>query len=113
VIIQRSNHIYNDSETIAHLLIYRVLVCGIRNNGGRPCHRCLIKKAELFKLGSPSDTERQDEQRSSSEQRAKVAEAQTIIQEGRALSNDGLKSVLNPQCLAPVQVSLLPHLGYV
>ncbi|TEB15351.1 hypothetical protein FA13DRAFT_1721217 [Coprinellus micaceus] len=81
------------------------LVCGIRNNGGLPCHRCLVKQADLCKLGSPSDTERLNQLRISNKQKEAAVKAQGIIRDGCAFSNDKVKSILGSQCLVPVQTA--------
>ncbi|KAJ3543473.1 hypothetical protein NMY22_g3125 [Coprinellus aureogranulatus] len=50
----------------------KVLVAGLRNNGGHPCHRCMIGKDEIYKLGSPSDTTRNTALRRTFEQSLKA-----------------------------------------
>ncbi|KAJ3546960.1 hypothetical protein NMY22_g1843 [Coprinellus aureogranulatus] len=62
----------------------KTLICGIRNNGSRPCHRCLIGKDEIFKLGAPTDSERVNDERCPGDQLDKVSAAQAVIQRGYA-----------------------------
>jgi hypothetical protein len=77
----------------------------MRNNGGAPCHRCLVKKPNLFRLGAPTDTERTSERRNASQEQSDVLEAESMIQNGYAVSSDKVENVLKWQSLVPRQVS--------
>ena len=67
-----------------------------------------MKKDQLFKLGAPSDTERLEAERSIEDQRAKVADAQAMIQKGYAVnSKDAIEDKLLPTSLVPLKVSEL------
>ncbi|TEB24923.1 hypothetical protein FA13DRAFT_1796782 [Coprinellus micaceus] len=91
----------------------KVLVGGIRNNGVCPCHRCLVKRDQLFKLGAPSDTERMNEQRCPKDGQAKVAKAQVLINQGYAV--DSKKSIeamlLQPTSLVPLTTAFERNLS--
>lgn len=84
----------------------RTLVAGLRNNGGCPCHRCLVAKGDLSKLGAPTDTERRDQKRSEEEQRRLVDLARDEIEDGFAVDGKRIDAHLKSQSLVPVHVSL-------
>lgn len=86
--------------------LHRALISGLRNNGTAPCHRCLIEKDEIFKLGAPSDTERTKSERCPADQKKRVIAAQKVIQLGYAVDNKNhIESKLQPHGLVPVEVS--------
>lgn len=81
-------------------------MAGIRNNGSYPCHRCLIPKTDLDKLGAPNDTERVQKMRCESEQAALVHQAKQTIEEGFAFDGKKVEVDLFPQSLTATQVCL-------
>ena len=85
----------------------------MRNNGGAPCHRCLVKKTHLFQLGAPADTERTHQRRNASQEQSDVIEAQKFIQNGYAVSSDKVEDVLKWQSLVPRQVCEPAHLHLI
>ncbi|TEB21302.1 hypothetical protein FA13DRAFT_1643041, partial [Coprinellus micaceus] len=89
----------------------KILIAGIRNNGGCPCHRCTIKKENLANLGTPTDTEHRDQIRSEGEQWNKVAEARAIIVAGYAVDTDQIEAKLKPQSLVPTVSTLSSRLS--
>lgn len=104
----------NELQSVV-LTASRVLIAGVRNNGGCPCHRCLIKKTDLSNLGAPTDTERREQLRSEQEQHTKVAEARAIIASGYAVDTEQVEALLKPLSLVPTHVSRqhindLPHI---
>ncbi|TEB30442.1 hypothetical protein FA13DRAFT_1710454 [Coprinellus micaceus] len=88
-----------------------VLVAGIRNNGGCPCHRCFIKKGDLCNLGAPVDTERHHQPRSEPDQWKKVIEARKLIVRGYAVNTDQIEDLLKPDSLVPTVTSLSSRLS--
>lgn len=86
----------------------RVLICGVRNNGARPCHRCLIEKGDIHKLGAPSDTERQDLGRCAIQHTQAVAEARAEITAGYAVDGSRVEDILKGRSLVPTQVCCPP-----
>lgn len=82
----------------------RALISGMRNNGGAPCHRCLVKKSNLFQLGAPTDTERTRERRNASQEQSDILEAYKAIQNGYAVSSNKVEDILKWQSLVPRQV---------
>ena len=78
---------------------------GFKKNGGCPCHRCLIEKSQIFKLGAPSDTERQSEVRDEKEQKRLVDLARGEISDGFAVDGNKIDVHLKAQSLVPVHVS--------
>lgn len=97
------------------LFLSRVLLAGVWNNGLCPCHRCLIGKDDLSKLGAPTDVERTESLRDESKLVALVSAAQEeILLNGYAIdSNSKVEVHLKPQSLVPTTVclpfSLLRH----
>ncbi|TEB36972.1 hypothetical protein FA13DRAFT_1787257 [Coprinellus micaceus] len=91
--------------------IFTILIAGIRNNGGCPCHRCLIKKDDLSNLGAPNDTERRNQLRSEPEQSKKVAKAHEVILGGYAVNTDQVEALLKPESLVPTVTSLSSRLS--
>ncbi|TEB31567.1 hypothetical protein FA13DRAFT_1590707, partial [Coprinellus micaceus] len=89
----------------------RVLIAGIRNNGGCPCHRCTIQKSELSKLGAPTDTERRDRLRSEQEQKGKVDKAREVIRSGYAVDTSQVEDSLKPLSLVPTVNSFSSRLS--
>ena len=83
----------------------RALISGMRNNGGAPCHRCLVKKSNLLHLGAPTDTERTRERRNATQEQSDVLEAERMIQNGYAVNSDKVEDVLKWQSLVPRKVS--------
>lgn len=92
-------------------LYYRLRIYGIRTNGVTPCHRCLISKNDLAKLGAPSDTERDVCKRVGPEERSNIASAREFISNGYAVKSNPVEDLLKRQSLVPVQVRSLcsPH----
>ncbi|TEB19263.1 hypothetical protein FA13DRAFT_1719017 [Coprinellus micaceus] len=90
----------------------KVLIGGLRNNGNSPCHRCLIAKAEISKLGAPSDIERFQNKRSLAHQQEKVTEARKAIQKGYAVdSKTEIEAELQPHGLVPVHTAFASKLS--
>ena len=85
----------------------RILILGIRNNGGRPCHRCLIKESELGNLGAPNDTERRDALRCEVEQAQLVRKAQRFIASGEAVTGKQVEEVMREHSLIPIAVGII------
>ena len=94
-------------------LFLRALISGIRNNGLKPCHRCLIKKEDLWKLGSPLDSERIHSRRCQTTQEASITRARTaIITDRYAVDSDKyVESELVGDSLTPIQASNWSLLG--
>ena len=94
------------------LAIVRVLICGVRNNGGKPCHRCLVPKDDMAKLGAPIDTERRDLTRCVLQNEEVVTRARADIESGCAIDGAKVESLLKPESLTPslVRPSSLPPL---
>ncbi|TEB40253.1 hypothetical protein FA13DRAFT_1572898, partial [Coprinellus micaceus] len=88
------------------------VISGLRNNGTAPCHRCLIEKDEIFKLGAPSDTERTKSERCPADQKKRVIAAQKVIQLGYAVDNKNhIESKLQPHGLVPVETAFSKNLS--
>jgi hypothetical protein len=83
---------------------HRILIGGIWNNGGCPCHRCTIKSCDLSNLGAPTDTERRDQVRSEEDQWTKVAKAREVIESGYAVDTAQVEALLKPHSLVPTVV---------
>jgi hypothetical protein len=77
----------------------------LRNNGGCPCHRCLVDKGDLGKLGAPTDNERDDQIRREDDQKELVDLARDEISSGFAVNGDRIDLHLKEQSLVPVHVS--------
>jgi hypothetical protein len=91
--------------TLLFLLAPRTLVAGTRSNGVSPCHRCLVPKSELYKLGAPIDTERRSP-RSDSEANEAIDEARKeIFERGLAVDTTKVEDRLKPLSLVPTLVS--------
>ncbi|TEB24443.1 hypothetical protein FA13DRAFT_1797302 [Coprinellus micaceus] len=87
-------------------VFYCFTIAGLRTNGLTPCHRCLVQKDQLFRLGAPSDTERVHQQRSLEDQQEKVAAAQVNIVKGYAVdSKDVIEKKLVPTSLVPLNTA--------
>ncbi|KAJ3529705.1 hypothetical protein NMY22_g8891 [Coprinellus aureogranulatus] len=80
----------------------KVLIACLRNNGLYPCHRCLVGKDGLSKLGAPSDVERASP-RKEADIITLVDQAQVLIKDnGYAVdSKDTVEVILKPQSLVP------------
>lgn len=89
-----------------------MLLAGIRNNGLCPCHRCLVSKHDLSKLGAPSDVERTNALRQESETVRLVGAAQQeIMDNSYAVDSDSKVEIhLKPQSLVPTKVCHLSDL---
>ncbi|KAJ3504726.1 hypothetical protein NMY22_g17828 [Coprinellus aureogranulatus] len=85
----------------------KVLIGGVRTNGKCPCHRCFIPKAEIYRLGAPSDLHRTDNQRSTVEQQTMVNEAQKVIRAGYAVDTPAIEKAMKPKSIVPVKVSIV------
>ncbi|TEB38831.1 hypothetical protein FA13DRAFT_1751399 [Coprinellus micaceus] len=88
----------------------KALISGMRNNGGAPCHRCLVKKSNLFHLGAPADVERTSERRNATQEQSDVLEAEQLIQNGYAVNSDKVEDVLKWQSLVPRQTAFAREL---
>lgn len=76
----------------------------MRNNGISPCHRCLVAKEDLSRLGAPSDVER-NLPRSESVAKSAVDEAwKEIFEEGYAVDTAKVEDRLKPLSLVPTLV---------
>jgi hypothetical protein len=82
-----------------------MLVAGLRSNSRCPCHRCLIPKNDLGKLGAPTDTERYDQMQNEGDQRKLVDEAKTEIAAGFTVNSTRIDYHLKETSLHPVHVS--------
>ena len=82
----------------------RILIAGIRNYGGRPCHRCLTKDSELGDLGSPIDAKRRSDTRCEANQAQLVKKAHHLILRGTAVTGKKVEALMKEESLVPVQV---------
>ncbi|TEB34018.1 hypothetical protein FA13DRAFT_1789210 [Coprinellus micaceus] len=80
----------------------RTLIAGLRNNGRCPCHRCLVTKEDLWKLGAPVDDERKKAVRSEIKQKALVDNARDEITAGFAVDGVRIDAYLKETSLVPV-----------
>ncbi|TEB22930.1 hypothetical protein FA13DRAFT_1590392, partial [Coprinellus micaceus] len=80
----------------------KTLIAGLRNNGGCPCHRCLVDKGDLGKLGAPTDNERDDQIRREDDQKELVDLARDEISSGFAVNGDRIDLHLKEKSLVPV-----------
>lgn len=95
-------------SAFALLTVHRALVAGIRNNGTRPCHRCLVLKSDLSKLGSPTDVERSEKVRVGVNQTLAVNQArEEIVKNNYAVDSNRVDDKLKPESLVPVEVCYL------
>ena len=76
----------------------------MRNNGCHPCHRCLVGKGDLEKLGAPNDTERMIKTRCEAEQATLVKQARKDIEDGSAFDGTKVEAALFPKSLTVVEV---------
>lgn len=90
-------------------MLSRALLACICNNGTAPCHRCLVAKEDLSRLGLPADLERSTKLRSQAGHIAAVREARKeIFAGGFAVdSNTRVEVHLKPQSLVPTVASIL------
>ncbi|KAF6761428.1 hypothetical protein DFP72DRAFT_1062420 [Ephemerocybe angulata] len=80
----------------------KILVAGVRNNGSCPCHRCLVIKSDLGKLGAPTDWDRVIRIRNLDQQDDKVAKARSLIYEkGYAIDGEKVEEQLKQSSLTP------------
>jgi hypothetical protein len=86
-------------------------VAGIRNNGSAPCHRCLVAKGALHKLGAPTDTERETSRSEAEGKKAVEDSRQEIFEGGYAVASTKVEEFLKPQSLVPTIVRPLSGLA--
>ncbi|KAJ3526888.1 hypothetical protein NMY22_g9993 [Coprinellus aureogranulatus] len=90
----------------------KTLVAGIRNNGGHPCHRCLVKKEDIYRLGSPSDTARSKAARQPDQQKATILQARTEIEKGYAVNSSTFEESLKALSLVPIESAFETSLSF-
>ena len=92
------------------LICPRALISLIRNNGNRPCPRCLIPKSKLQNLGMKLDIKHRKSMARviDHRQKQKITTARSIIYEkGYAVDCEAVENILKEQSLVPNNVSLL------
>ena len=90
-------------DFISYLLI-RVVLATIRDNGLFPCHRCLISKSVLHKLGCPDDiTFRIDKTRSFLADLVKKAR-KLIYKDAKPINGTGVDDILKEFSGVPTMV---------
>ncbi|TFY53731.1 hypothetical protein EVG20_g9986 [Dentipellis fragilis] len=83
----------------------KVLIATIRDMGGCPCPRCLVKKECLGNLGTSKDIERIALTRKDDQAfRCKVSDARKLIyKDGYVVNSDAVDKLLKPESLVPTE----------
>ncbi|KZV99192.1 hypothetical protein EXIGLDRAFT_712500 [Exidia glandulosa HHB12029] len=84
----------------------KVMLATIRDMGGCPCPRCLVKKADLDLLGTAADMKTRTENKrcDGPERQRWVGAARTLLYKvGLALGNDKIEALLKPHSWVPTQ----------
>ncbi|TDL15717.1 hypothetical protein BD410DRAFT_732279, partial [Rickenella mellea] len=98
-----TRRIYPRIFTYSADYLEKVLIATIRDKGQCPCPRCLIKKSDIPKLGTPGDVKRRQTlaRRDDESRRQKVQEARDIIARGYVVDSQRLNPLLQEQSLVP------------
>ncbi|KIO28459.1 hypothetical protein M407DRAFT_22354 [Tulasnella calospora MUT 4182] len=81
----------------------KVLLVTIRDLGSCPCPRCLVKKEDIPALGTPADTETREAYRREDNAywRAKVQRAAQHVLDGKGITSQAVKNLLDSESLVP------------
>lgn len=84
----------------------RVLLSSIRLLGKSPCPRCLIKKEEISKVGTPRDLERRQDLRLDDKDRERrIKKARRLMfAKGVPVTSKHLEDLLGEKSLVPTHV---------
>lgn len=83
------------------------MIATIRDYRLYPCHRCLILKEEIFKIGRDDDRRIREESRrvDTTERQGRVEQVRTdLYKNGYALSGDHVDGALKKDSLVPTKV---------
>jgi Zn-finger nucleic acid-binding protein len=106
-IIQRSKSVYHGSNSYL-LFFLRVLLATIRDKGGCPCPRCLVKMQNAAKAGVPTDmmTRATRVRVDSNALQGVIQQARDLIfRQGRPIKSAAVERLLKPHSLVPTVVS--------
>jgi hypothetical protein len=85
-----------------------MLIATLRGlNSACPCHRCLVKKSDLFAMGTQADwsTRTLGIRKDNHERQQVIDDCRNIIRTGMAIDTDRIKTLLSSTSMTPVTVS--------
>ena len=95
-----------DVHNLASNLFLRVLLATIRDNGLFPCHRCLVHKSLLHRLGCPDDIAFRKDKKSARTFLANLVKKarKLIYKDAKAINGTGVDDILKEFSGVPTQV---------
>ncbi len=107
-IIQKSSYYDLPVFVLISNLLIRVSLATIRDNGLFPCHRCLVHKSGLHRLGLPDDIARRIEKTRTYLADLVKKARKLIYKDGKGVNSSGVDDILKEYSGVPTVVCYLP-----